>query len=46
MTMQDIAQAVGLHTSTVSRALSGKYIQTPQGVRLPAQPVFRKAGRR
>ena len=34
MTMQDIAQAVGLHTSTVSRALSGKYIQTPQGVRL------------
>ena len=42
MTMQDIAQAVGLHTSTVSRALSGKYIQTPQA----AQPVFRKAGRR
>ena len=34
MTMQDIAQAIGLHTSTVSRALSGKYIQTPQGVRL------------
>ena len=34
MTMQDIAQAVGLHTSTVSRALSGKYIQTPQGVRM------------
>ena len=34
MTMQDIAQAVGLHASTVSRALSGKYIQTPQGIRL------------
>lgn len=34
MTMQDIVQAVGLHASTVSRALSGKYIQTPQGIRL------------
>lgn len=31
MTMQDIAQAVGLHTSTVSRALSGKYIQDAAG---------------
>ncbi len=33
MTMQDIALAVGLHVSTVSRALSRKYIQTPQGIR-------------
>jgi len=30
--MQDIADEVGVHVSTVSRALSGKYIQTPRGV--------------
>jgi RNA polymerase sigma-54 factor len=32
MKMQDIADAVEVHISTVSRAVSGKYIQTPQGV--------------
>ena len=32
MKMQDIADAVHVHISTVSRAASGKYIQTPQGV--------------
>ncbi|GAB4159677.1 MAG: RNA polymerase factor sigma-54 [Planctomycetota bacterium] len=32
MKMQDIADAVGVHISTVSRAISGKYIQTPQGI--------------
>lgn len=32
MKMQDVADAVGVHISTVSRAISGKYIQTPQGV--------------
>lgn len=32
MKMQDIADAVGVHISTISRATSGKYIQTPQGV--------------
>jgi RNA polymerase sigma-54 factor len=32
MKMQDIADAVRVHISTVSRATSGKYIQTPQGV--------------
>ncbi len=32
MKMQDIADAVHVHISTVSRATSGKYIQTPQGV--------------
>jgi RNA polymerase sigma-54 factor len=32
MKMQDIADAVGVHISTVSRAASGKYIQTPQGI--------------
>ncbi|MDX9701967.1 MAG: RNA polymerase factor sigma-54 [Candidatus Auribacterota bacterium] len=32
MTMQVIANALGLHESTVSRAISGKYMQTPRGV--------------
>ncbi|MBM4061099.1 MAG: RNA polymerase factor sigma-54 [Planctomycetes bacterium] len=32
MKMQDIADAVHVHISTVSRAASGKYVQTPQGV--------------
>jgi RNA polymerase sigma-54 factor len=30
--MQDIADAVGVHVSTVSRAISGKYVQCPQGI--------------
>jgi len=30
--MQEIADKVGVHVSTVSRAISGKYIQTPQGI--------------
>ncbi|MEM7202151.1 MAG: RNA polymerase factor sigma-54 [Planctomycetota bacterium] len=32
MKMQDVADAVGVHISTVSRAISAKYIQTPQGI--------------
>ncbi len=32
MKMQDVADAVKVHISTVSRAVSGKYIQTPQGI--------------
>lgn len=32
MTMAQIAAAVGLHETTVSRAVSGKYIATPQGI--------------
>jgi RNA polymerase sigma-54 factor len=32
MTMAEVAQAVGVHETTVSRAVSGKYIATPQGV--------------
>src|SRR5207302_10525832 len=32
MTMVQIADAVGVHETTVSRALSGKYMSTPQGV--------------
>ncbi len=32
MKMQDVADVVGVHISTVSRAINGKYIQTPQGI--------------
>lgn len=32
LTMVQIADAVGVHETTVSRAISGKYISTPQGV--------------
>lgn len=30
--MQDVADEVGVHISTVSRAISGKHIETPQGI--------------
>ena len=30
--MQDVADAVGIHVSTVSRAIAHKYIQTPKGI--------------
>jgi len=30
--LKDIAERVGAHESTMSRAVSGKFIQTPQGV--------------
>jgi RNA polymerase sigma-54 factor len=32
LTMVQIAEVVGVHETTVSRAVSGKYIQTPQGI--------------
>lgn len=32
MTMVQVADAVGVHETTVSRAISGKYISTPHGV--------------
>jgi RNA polymerase sigma-54 factor len=32
MTMKEIADAVGVHETTVSRAVSGKYMAAPQGV--------------
>ena len=32
MNMSQIADVVGVHETTVSRAISGKYMQTPQGV--------------
>jgi RNA polymerase sigma-54 factor len=32
MTMVQVAEVVGVHETTVSRAVSGKYMQTPQGI--------------
>lgn len=32
MTMLQVAEIVGVHETTVSRAVSGKYMETPQGV--------------
>jgi len=32
LTMAEVADAVGVHETTVSRAVSGKYMATPQGV--------------
>ncbi|HHV63096.1 MAG TPA: RNA polymerase factor sigma-54 [Firmicutes bacterium] len=31
LTLKDVAEAIGVHESTVSRATAGKYVQTPQG---------------
>jgi len=32
LTLQDVAGMAGVHESTVSRATSGKYVQTPRGL--------------
>lgn len=32
MTMAQVAEVVGVHETTVSRAVSGKYMETPQGI--------------
>lgn len=32
LTMSQVAEVVGVHETTVSRAVSGKYIETPQGI--------------
>ncbi|MBN1688462.1 MAG: RNA polymerase factor sigma-54 [Candidatus Omnitrophica bacterium] len=37
--LKDIADKIGMHESTVSRALQGKYISTPQGV-IPYKSFF------
>ncbi len=37
--MQDVADAVGVHISTVSRAIRGKHAQTPQGI-IPLKGFF------
>ncbi|MET1024251.1 MAG: RNA polymerase factor sigma-54 [Pseudoxanthomonas sp.] len=31
LTLREVAEAIGVHESTVSRIVSGKYIQTPRG---------------
>ncbi len=37
--MQEVADALGVHVSTVSRAISGKYMQTPRGI-VPLKSLF------
>ena len=37
--MSQIADKVGIHVATVSRAVSGKYIQSPQGI-MPLRDLF------
>jgi len=37
--MHEVADATGVHLSTVSRAVSGKYVDTPQGI-LPLRSFF------
>jgi RNA polymerase sigma-54 factor len=39
LTMQEVAEKVGLHESTVSRIVQGKYIDTPRGL-LPLRFFF------
>ena len=39
MRMQEVADQAGVHISTVSRAVAGKYAQTPQGI-LPLKFFF------
>jgi RNA polymerase sigma-54 factor len=39
LTMNQVAQVVGVHETTVSRAIAGKYVQTPWGV-LPIKFFF------
>ena len=42
MTLADVAEIVGIHESTVSRAIRGKYIQCPDGV-VPLSFFFSQA---
>lgn len=39
MTMKDLAQELGVHESTISRAARGKYVQTPSGT-IPLKTFF------
>ncbi|MDQ8188908.1 RNA polymerase factor sigma-54 [Roseibacillus persicicus] len=32
LTMNDVADTIGVHPTTVSRAVAGKYVETPQGI--------------
>lgn len=42
--MQEVADNVGVHISTVSRAISGKYAQTPRGI-FPLRQFFTGAAK-
>ncbi len=42
LSMTDLAAELGLHVSTVSRAVAGKYVQTPWGI-LPLRELFQSA---
>lgn len=37
--MQEVADVLGVHVSTISRAISGKYLQTPHGI-VPMKALF------
>ncbi len=37
--MQEVADALSVHVSTISRAISGKYMQTPRGI-VPMKELF------
>jgi RNA polymerase sigma-54 factor len=37
--MQEVADVLGVHVSTISRAISGKYMQTPRGI-VPMKALF------
>jgi len=39
LTLQDVAERIGMHESTVSRVTTNKYVQTPRGV-LPLKYFF------
>ena len=39
LVLRDVADDIGAHESTVSRAIAGKYIATPRGV-VPAQKIL------
>ena len=41
MRLKDMAQVVGVHESTISRAIRGKYLQAPHGI-YPLQSLFTK----
>ena len=41
MTMSEVAECMGIHVSTVSRAVKGKYLQYPRGI-LPIRKLFTK----
>ena len=43
--MQEVADALGIHNSTVSRAISGKWIETPRGI-VPMKFFFASAAPR